>query len=170
MAQAQGMHIDGEKWKLPRKTTEVRRRLYSHLITLDRMIALAIGRPYAIFEQQTLSQIPENIWVDDMPSEEASAASARPLNDPQPSLVVRLGHELAIILGHIQERCFGLSPTCYDDVLQLDNELVEWKGALPLYFTIEGPDLSLDASRPYLKWNRLYVSILPLQFALQPAC
>jgi hypothetical protein len=48
MAQAQGMHLDGESWGLPRKVLETRRRLWCTLFSLDRSFSLATGRPYPI--------------------------------------------------------------------------------------------------------------------------
>lgn len=71
MAQAQGIHIDGERWRLPRKETETRRRLWSHLYVLDKTIALAIGRPFAIVDQQCLVKRATNAWLDDEADERA---------------------------------------------------------------------------------------------------
>ncbi|KAJ8116810.1 hypothetical protein OPT61_g1849 [Boeremia exigua] len=108
MAQAQGMHIDGERWRLPRKETETRRRLWSHLYMLDKTIALAIGRPFAIVDQQCLVKRATNVWLDDKTEEDAVAAPEHPLSEPTLSLCSSLAHDLAKIVGDIQEKCFGL--------------------------------------------------------------
>ncbi|KAH6719589.1 fungal-specific transcription factor domain-containing protein [Leptodontidium sp. MPI-SDFR-AT-0119] len=157
-AMAQGMHVDGERWHLPRKAIETRRRLWSHLYTLDRMISLALGRPYAIADQHCLTKPVTNIWVDEMSEEEAVAAQSRPLSDPTPSIMSMFNNSLAQIIGRIQDKCFGLDPPVYDTVLNLDKELLKWKDELPSYFSLHNPDLSLDDDdRPFLKWHRLYL-------------
>ena len=61
------------------------------------------------------------------------------------------------IVGQIQEKCFGLYTASYDTVLTLDREVQGWETKLPSYFKLKDPDLSLDSSRPFLYWNRLYL-------------
>ncbi|EUC42068.1 hypothetical protein COCMIDRAFT_29251 [Bipolaris oryzae ATCC 44560] len=157
MAQAQGMHIDGERWRLPRKETETRRRLWSHLYTLDKTIALAIGRPFAIVDQQCLVQRATNVWLDDEPEEYAAALPVLPLSEPTLSVYNFLAHDLAKIIGNIQERCFGLSTSSYDTVLSLDREILEWAARLPEYFRIKDSDTSQDCVHSFIPWNRLYL-------------
>ncbi|KAI2677804.1 transcriptional regulator family: Fungal Specific TF [Penicillium roqueforti] len=157
MAQAQGMHIDGEKWGLSRKATETRRRLWSNLYLLDKTIALALGRPYAISDHMCLIKAPDNIWLDGMSDEESSLATPRPLSYPTMSTVTLLGSGLGKIAGEIQDRCFGLYSASYDTVIEMDNKLVAWKEQLPSYFAVEDPELSLDESHTFLPWHRLYL-------------
>ncbi|KAI1844448.1 hypothetical protein JX266_009335 [Neoarthrinium moseri] len=155
MAQAQGMHIDGERWRLSRQKTETRRRLWSHLYTLDKTIALAIGRPFAIVDQQCLVKLASNVYLDEMDEVEAEDVTEQPLSEPTLSLGNRLAHELAVIIGKIQERCFGLFQVSYDTVLALDSEVITWKERLPPYFRLENPDISKDNTLMWLPWNRL---------------
>ncbi|KAI0594603.1 fungal-specific transcription factor domain-containing protein [Biscogniauxia sp. FL1348] len=157
MAQAQGMHIDGERWRLSRQKTETRRRLWSHLYTLDKTIALAIGRPFAIVDQQCLVKLASNVWLDEMSEEEASTEPEKPFSEPTLSLWSRLSHELAMIVGKIQERCFGLFAVSYDTVLALDGEIIAWEAQLPPCFRLENPDRSKDGALPFLEWNRLHL-------------
>ncbi|KAJ5130864.1 uncharacterized protein N7515_006903 [Penicillium bovifimosum] len=157
MAQAQGMHIDGEKWGLSRKATETRRRLWSNLYLLDKTIALALGRPYAISDHMCLIKAPENVWLDGLTDEQSSMATAHPLSYPTGSTVTLLGSGLAKIAGEIQDRCFGLYPASYDMVIEMDNKLVAWKDQLPSYFAVDDPDLSLDEMHTFLPWHRLYL-------------
>jgi hypothetical protein len=119
------------------------------------MIALALGRPYAINDNLCLFHEAENIWLDDMDSDDAAQAAPWPMERPTPSVLSFLTHRLAKIVGTIQERCFGLSSAGYDVVLGLDRELMSWSERLPPYFRLDFPDLSSDASLPFLKWHRL---------------
>ncbi|KAG8156283.1 hypothetical protein KVR01_013862 [Diaporthe batatas] len=157
MAQAQGMHIDGERWKLPRKETETRRRLWSNLYMLDKTIALALGRPFAIVDQQCLVKQASNVWLDDLNDEEAAAATEAPMSEPTASVFSHMAHELAAVVGKIQERCFGLFTVSYETVLALDSEIETWKSKLPKYFEVEDPDTSKDERLPFLTWHRLHL-------------
>ncbi|KAJ5084532.1 hypothetical protein NUU61_009111 [Penicillium alfredii] len=157
MAQAQGMHIDGEKWGLSRRATEARRRLWSNLYLLDKTIALALGRPYAISDHMCLIKAPDNIWLDGLTDEQSSVATAKPLSDPTPSAVTILGNGLAKIAGEIQDRCFGLYPASYELVVEMDEKLVAWKKQLPPYFALDDLDMVLDESHAFLPWHRLYL-------------
>ncbi|KAJ5332167.1 uncharacterized protein N7506_005950 [Penicillium brevicompactum] len=157
MAQAQGMHIDGEKWGLSRKATETRRRLWSNLYLLDKTIALALGRPYAISDHMCLIKAPENVWLDGLTDEQSDLEKVHPLSHPTMSTVTLLGSGLAKIAGEIQDRCFGLYPASYDVVIEMDNKLVAWKQQLPSYFSVENPDLSIDELHEFLPWHRLYL-------------
>ncbi|CAK7204214.1 hypothetical protein SEUCBS139899_006968 [Sporothrix eucalyptigena] len=158
LAIAQGVHIDGTHWKLPRRVTEARRRLWCHLYLLDRMISLALGRPYGILDNLSLTQEPENVFLDDMSHEEANAARAEPLaTRPTLSVLAIFSCRLARIIGRIQEQTFGLRAASYREVMRLDAQLLAWKQALPAYLAIEDPDRSLDAGRPFLTWHRLYL-------------
>jgi hypothetical protein len=157
MAQAQGMHIDGERWRLSRKETETRRRLWSHLYTLDKTIALAIGRPFAIVDQQCLVKRATNVWLDNQPDEDTSAIPELPISEPTLSVFNFLAHDLAKIIGNIQERCFGLFTVSYDTVISLDHEVILWEARLPDYYHLKSPDTSMDGTHPFLYWNRLHL-------------
>lgn len=162
MAQAQGMHVDGESWGLPPKVLETRRRLWCSLYAIDRSVSLAIGRPYTINNKHCMEMKIRNIWIDDKTNEEASTAVEEPLQDPTPSIYYLYQQQLSTILGDIHDDCFGLVPMTtsyhtYEKVLHLDKALLDWANSLPAYFRLENADTSLDASRSYLYWQRMYL-------------
>lgn len=157
MAQAQGIHIDGERWRLSRSETETRRRLWSHLYMLDKTIALAIGRPFAIVDQQCLVKRATNVWLDDKTDENAATASELPISEPTLSLYSSLAHDLAKVVGDIQEKCFGLLSVSYETVLSLDREILQWEAKLPPYFRLKDADTSMDHLHAFLHWNRLHL-------------
>ncbi|KAH8678400.1 fungal-specific transcription factor domain-containing protein [Xylariales sp. PMI_506] len=166
MAQAQGMHIDGDELKLPRKVVETRRRLWSQLYYLDRATALALGRPPSINEQHCTSKEPRNIWVDNLSSEAADSAQPNAPGDPTPSIFLMYQHQLAAIIAQIQDVCFGAAAagprtsnefTSYEEVLRHDEKLLAWKDGLPPYFAMDRPDTTLDEEYPYLHWHRTYL-------------
>ncbi|KIW13531.1 hypothetical protein PV08_08719 [Exophiala spinifera] len=154
---AQGLHVDGDKWGLPRRSTETRRRVWCHLYTLDRMISLALGRPSVISDAQSIMEEPQNIFVDDLTDDEARSAQPQPITDPTISAMASFEYRLAKVIGQIQEACFQFHTASYREVLALDEKLLRWRDTLPPYFALETPDLSLDETHRFLKWQRLYL-------------
>ncbi|KAL4790893.1 hypothetical protein BDV19DRAFT_317466 [Aspergillus venezuelensis] len=101
MAQAQGMHVDGECWGLPRKVLETRRRLWSTLHYLDRTVALTVGRPYTVNDKHCGKMKITNVWLDDLSPDEVDAVEPRLLNDPTPATYHLYQQQLASLLGTI---------------------------------------------------------------------
>jgi hypothetical protein len=158
LAMAQGFHIDGIQWKLSRRETEIRRRLWCQLYLLDRMISLALGRPYAIVDNLSLPQEPENIFLDDASDLEAQVAEIQPIEDsPTPTVLAIYSYRLAQVIGKIHEQTFGINKCSYRDVTILDSQLLNWRQSLPPYLALKDPDTSLDRTHKYLKWHRHYL-------------
>jgi hypothetical protein len=65
-----------------------------------------------------------------------------------------LRHALAIIMGKISDKIFSLKSPHYSTVVELDQELIEWKHNLPSYFKLEHPDKSMDDHYHYLAFHR----------------
>lgn len=162
MAQAQGMHLDGESWGLPPKVLETRRRLWCALYSLDRSYSLATGRPYTISNKHCMQMNIRNVWVDELSEEDASRVLERPLSDPTPTIYYHFQQKMSSILGDIQDECFGILPigtsyAAYEKVLELDKALLTWADSLPPYFRMLAPDTSMDLDRPFLDWQRIYL-------------
>jgi hypothetical protein len=161
MAQAQGMHIDGAAWNLPRKVLETKRRLWAALYSLDRTTSLALGRPYTINDKHCMDMQLTNIWVDAMSAQDAETAEAMPDHQPTPAAIYIYQQRLSAILGRIHDECFNLMPGIahvnYDKILALDHSLLTWVTTLPPFFALENIDHGFDATHPYLSWHRLYL-------------
>lgn len=162
MAQAQGMHLDGESWGLPPKVLETRRRLWCTLASLDRSFSLATGRPYTVNNKHCMQMKIRNIWLDDISNDGVADALEQPISDPTPTIYHRYQQQMSVILGDIQDDCFGIAPTTtsyvtYERVLDLDKVLIAWADDLPTYFRLTSPDTSMDLDRPFLPWQRMYL-------------
>lgn len=163
MAQAQGMHIDGKTWDLAPKMLETRRRLWCKLYCLDRSISLAVGRPYTINDKHCTKMDIRNIWLEDMTTQEAASAQPLSMDEPTQNIYYMYQQSLSAILGDIHDECFGISSgpstsyAAYDKVMRLDGVLADWANNLPSYFQLQDSDCSLDSSRPYLYWQRMYL-------------
>jgi hypothetical protein len=162
MAQAQGMHIDGEHLQLPRKVIETRRRLWSQLYSLDVTIALALGRPNSINEKHCVFKEIDNIWVDDMSNEEAALAQPSDLEtNPTPGALLIFQDRLSRIITQIYDMQFSVasatdSSASYDEVMRIEDLLQLWKDTLPSYFSLDA-DLRMDTQYAYLRWHRHYL-------------
>ena len=162
MAQAQGMHIDGEHLQLPRKVIETRRRLWSQLYSLDVTIALALGRPNSINEKHCVFKEIDNIWVDDMSNEEAALAQPSDLEtNPTPGALLIFQDRLSRIITQIYDMQFSVasaadSSASYDEVMRIEDLLQLWKDTLPSYFGLDA-DLRMDTQYAYLRWHRHYL-------------
>ncbi|EPE04218.1 nuclear protein [Ophiostoma piceae UAMH 11346] len=164
MAQAQGMHVDGENWKLPQEVSQTRRRLWAALYTLDRTLAMALGRPYVIHDPHCMKTGRENTETG-----AGSGSGSGPGTGSGPEAVsgefyyLTLQQSLSCLLGQIQDECFGLAPRSsasyqtYEHVLQLDARLLAWADALPPVFRLTEPDTAWDDARPHLYWQRVYL-------------
>jgi hypothetical protein len=162
MAQAQGMHLDGESWGLPPKVLETRRRLWCTLSSLDRSFSLATGRPYTVNNKHCMQMKIRNIWLDDKSDEDAVHTLEQPLSDPTPTIYYRYQQRMSVIIGDIQDECFGIIPTTtsyvtYEKVLEFDKTLMAWAEDLTPYFHLINPDKSMDLDRPFLSWQRMYL-------------
>ena len=98
-----------------------------------------------------------NIWLDDNTDEDSDTAPELPLSEPTLSVYNFLAHDLAVIVGKIQEGCFGLFTISYDKVLALDQDILSWEAELPPYFRLQNFDTSKDELYPFLFWNRLHL-------------
>ena len=162
MAQAQGMHLDGESWGLPPKVLETRRRLWCTLASLDRSLSLATGRPYTVNGKHCMQMKIRNIWLDDKSDDDAIHTIEQEIGDPTPTIYCRYQQQMSVILGDIQDDCFGFIPTTtsyatYEKVLDFDKTLIEWADGLPSYFKLLNPDTSMDFDHPFLPWQRVYL-------------
>lgn len=103
-----------------------------------------------------------NIWLDDRSNDDVADALEQPISDPTPTIYHRYQQQMSVILGDIQDDCFGIAPTTtsyvtYERVLDLDKVLIAWADDLPSYFRLTGPDTSMDLERPFLPWQRMYL-------------
>lgn len=122
------------------------------------MVSLALGRPYCILDNLSLTRDPENVFLDDLSDAEAHSVQASALTDnPTPSIVAIFSYRLAKVIGRIHEHTFGLQGTSYRQVMLLDTQLLAWKQSLPRYLAIERPDTSKDQNHSFVKWHRLYL-------------
>lgn len=162
MAQAQGMHLDGESWGLPPKVLETRRRLWCTLSSLDRSFSLATGRPYTVNDKHCMQMKISNIWLDDKSDGDVAHTLEKPVSDPTPAIYYHYQQQMSAILGNIQDECFSIIPTTtsyatYEKKLDFDKTLIAWADNLPSYFRLVDPDKSMDIDRSFLPWQRMYL-------------
>ncbi|KAH9943451.1 uncharacterized protein BXZ73DRAFT_40632 [Epithele typhae] len=151
IAQAIGLHRDGADMGMEPLQVERRRRIWAHLYHADRSIALVLGRPVAIHDSHTSTRPPTNA---DERSFDGKTFKSLPLSQPTRTTFHILRHSLAIIMGRMSDFFQNVnSPRHYSDVIELDDELLNWRQNLPPYYSLD-PDTSLDRSHPYIPLQR----------------
>ncbi|KIW03812.1 uncharacterized protein PV09_05112 [Verruconis gallopava] len=122
---------------------ERKRRLWYSLYVLDRLIALQLGRPPAIHDEDCRVRLPSRI---DDASIDWTAEKISAIATDSPSLgdyflcVIRFSK----VLGHVLRDLYGAKKSTKDKLVrteQLDSQLLEWKRTLPrvLRFDIGHP-------------------------------
>lgn len=77
-----------------------------------------------------------------------------PLSQPTRTTFFIIRHQLAVIMGHISDFFQSVnSSRHYSDVIDLDDELLNWKQNLPPFYSLD-PDTTLDHSHPYIPMQR----------------
>ncbi|KAL7415858.1 hypothetical protein BDY24DRAFT_380316 [Mrakia frigida] len=148
-----GLYRDGTNLGLtnPREI-ELRRRFWSYTLYADRSASLLVGRPTLVSPSSYDTKPPANL--DDVDLMGDFDPEGRPMSQPTVMTHVILRHGLAEIMGRISEKIFSLKSPQYSTVVEIDQELIEWKHTLPSYFKLENPDKSFDAKYHYLAFHR----------------
>lgn len=150
-AQALGLHRDGSTMGMNASLVEYRRRIWSYLYHADRSYALVLGRPNSIQDDYTSTLVPSHV-DDDAPN--AAVMTIQPMNQPTRLTFIILRHYLAGIIGQIVSHFQRVHPPPnYNEVVQLDDQLVRFITNLPPHFALD-PDRSLDESHPYIPTHR----------------
>jgi hypothetical protein len=124
-----------------------------------------LGRPNAIQDDYTSTLPPLNIEDD---YSLAHMRNPPPLSTPTHMTFVILRHSLAAIIGRMVHHFQQVrARSHYQDVLDLDAELMRFVGGLPPHYQFE-PDTCLDATHPFLPVHRhlLITEILFVRISL----
>ncbi|TIB74665.1 hypothetical protein E3Q22_04131 [Wallemia mellicola] len=155
-AQALGLHRDPAALKINDVLDqELRRKVWTYIYHQDRMSSLLLGRPLAINDADCDTKPPSNISDEAL---NAGKLTIEPMEVPTIMSYTILRHSLAKLMGHIQTAAFGIRPPPYHVILQLDQELIQFKESLPPCFQLDNPDLRHDPYLTYLSTHRYFLS------------
>jgi hypothetical protein len=158
---------------MSKKAIEQRRRLWSNLVWLDNAAALLLGRPCGI-EMNFVDVLPPSSLSDESlqacspPSVERTSEPTTTLTSSSPSVTIYtfvcLRHSLALIMSKISKHfhAFPGQPRRYNDVIELDAELLHYRESLPRVYQLDdkGPvDKSFDQLCPFLTLHRHLINL-----------
>ncbi|KAH8830218.1 fungal-specific transcription factor domain-containing protein [Flagelloscypha sp. PMI_526] len=177
-----GLHRSPRRLQIPPLEKELRRKIWWGVYTLDRMLAVALGRPLGINDADCDVEYPVEVDDDDL----ANYFTGNTLNQPRPLMS---GFVLLIklyqIAGRILRDVYDLE-LCKDNleseqkialstaVQALDEELTQWCDALPPHFKTNqtnDAEVSISSvlcSHYYSVLTTLHRNLLPLKEGDQP--
>ncbi|MCJ1333100.1 hypothetical protein MMC10_009794 [Thelotrema lepadinum] len=135
LAQSTGLHAEGEDVSARPLKVETRRRTWYSLYVLDRLLALQLGRPPAIHDEDCYISVPSRIdetnvdWTND---------SVQIHTEARPIMIDYFLHviEFSKIVGQVLRKLYGhgYKEFAVDDLLiakKLDDQLLLWRSSLP---------------------------------------
>lgn len=139
-----GYHRDASRYpQISTFDAEMRRRLWSMILTLDLKTSAQIGLPRMIREEETDTAEPKNLLDADFNEDTAELPHPRPITDITPVAYPIFHVRLLRQLGLIVDQTNSITPPSYDEVLRLDTKLIETHSTLPPYFTMRPLSLSI---------------------------
>lgn len=143
-----GLYRDGTHLGIEdAREVELRRRVWSSVYHHDRSQSLLVGRPCLISDSSCDTKPPANLEDLDLDLISEFPPGGRPMSQPTTMTYTVLRHSLAVIMGKISQRIFSLSHPSYNTVVEIDQELIEWKHNLPSYFKVRLPTRITDSTQ-----------------------
>ncbi|TFY83848.1 hypothetical protein EWM64_g177 [Hericium alpestre] len=177
-AQDLGLHRSPRRLLIPSIEKETRRKIWWGVYTLDRMLALALGRPLGCEDVDCDVELPVDLDDESLPDYFAGA----PLKTESPSLMTGFSALISLygIAGRVLRQVYSVE-NCRDnldperrlqlqrDVEALDVELTKWLDDLPIVFKstpVNEAQVSMGAvlcSHYYSVLTALHRNLLPVK-------
>ncbi|KAI0206226.1 fungal-specific transcription factor domain-containing protein [Astrocystis sublimbata] len=124
---------------------EMRRRTWSLLRMADIMFSYQVSLPSMIYEHDTDTQLPHNIFDEEFGVNTKVLPPSRPVTEPTPIAYMIGKSKLSFQFGNILHAVTRIGKQVpYDEVLQYDRELREIMGDFPPHLKVQPLDGSHD--------------------------
>ncbi|KAF2397555.1 hypothetical protein EJ06DRAFT_533158 [Trichodelitschia bisporula] len=144
LAMKMGYHRDAKYYPIITPFQgEMRRRVWSVLRQADLLFSTQMGLPPMIRSTDMNSELPRNIYDDEIFEDMKALPPSRPMSEPTPMCYVIYKGQLISMLGRIVEAVQNLESPSYDVVMRLDQQLREVYTNIPPIFKIRSMDESL---------------------------
>ncbi len=141
VAQGIGLHVETEDAKPPRGQphlkAEVRRRIWHSLYVLDRLLALQLGRPPAVHDDDCNVSLPSRLDDGDIQWDNNEDLPPHAPEGPSPGDYFLSVIALSRIIGSVLRGVYGprredvSTPGMLARTRSLDQQLLDWKLGLP---------------------------------------
>lgn len=113
---------------------EMRRRLWTVVRQCDLLFSSQAGLPPMIRSNEFNTELPRNLYDDELHEDMKTLPPSRPRTEPTPMCYVIYKAQLVHIYGKIVEDMQSLTPTPYEQVMKLDQNLRETQAEIPPIF------------------------------------
>jgi hypothetical protein len=122
---------------------EMRRRLWTVVRQCDLLFSSQAGLPPMIRSNEFNTELPRNLYDDELYEDMKTLPPSRPRTEPTPMCYVIYKAQLVHIYGKIVEDMQSLTPTPYEQVMKLDQNLRDTQAEIPPIFKMRPIEESL---------------------------
>lgn len=133
LAMRMGYHRDpGPHPQITPFDGEIRRRVWAFVRSLDVHISFQFGLPQMIRMDSCDTQLPRNLYDDEIHEDMKSLPASRPTFEATPMSYMIAKTKMTLIFGRILERVQSITdPPSYEEVMKFDHELREARSTHP---------------------------------------
>ena len=143
---------------------EMRRRVWTFVRQADILFSFQMGVPLMIRSSDFDTDIPRNLFDDELYEEMKALPPSRPMHEATPVSYMASKARLSVVFGKIVEVVQTLCPPTYDDILKLDEELRRVRADTPPHLAFR--EISESARDPANLIMQRYTLELTYQKAL----
>ncbi|KAF4552346.1 Fungal specific transcription factor domain-containing protein 47 [Elsinoe fawcettii] len=164
LAMRMGYHRDaGPHPNIPPFQAEMRRRVWMMIRQADLLFSFQAGLPSVTRTDCMDTQLPRNLYDDELYEDMTALPPARPDTEPTPMSYMIAKARLTQVFGKVTDRLGSVTaPPSYEEVLEIDKELKEVRANLPPHLRVR--PLHESASEPAnILMQRLGLELLYLK-------
>ena len=141
LAMRMGLHRDpGPYPSIPVFQGEMRRRVWAAIRSLDLLFSAQAGLPPIVRPRDTNTEIPRNIYDDELHENMKELPPSRPESEATPTLYLINKTRLIYKLGEAVELIDTLTCSSYDEVMKIDGEVRELHSNISPHLRMRGMD------------------------------
>ena len=163
LATKMGYHRDSKHYPaISPFAGEMRRRVWTIIRQIDLLYASQAGIPPMIRARETNTELPRNLYDDELFSDMTVLPPSRPMTEATPMCYIIYKAQLLNVFGGVFDVVQSLDVTAYEEVMKLDQQLREVHANVPPLFKMRPIDESLRDA-PNLISQRYSLDILFLR-------
>ena len=137
LAMRMGYHRDSKAF--PNITPfqgEMRRRVWTLVRVCDLLFSFQVGLPSMLRTSDSDTEIPQNLYDDDLEEDCKALPAPRPPNEPTPISYLITKARLVYAFGRVTDHTTSLESGSYDKVMEIDAELRRARDMVPEHLMI----------------------------------
>ena len=137
LAMRMGFHRDSKPYAaISPFQGEMRRRKWAVIRSADILCAFQVGLPSMIRSSETDTNLPSNLFDEDLEESMAVLPAPRPKQDITPVSYMISEHSLTLMFNKILESGNQIIPATYEETMKLDGELREARAQIPQHLQL----------------------------------